>query len=34
VALALSEHDGSFAVTAFWTEIEAHFLTTARVQRQ
>jgi 4'-phosphopantetheinyl transferase EntD len=34
VALALCENDGAFAVTAFWTEIEGHFLTTARVQRQ
>jgi 4'-phosphopantetheinyl transferase EntD len=34
VALALSENDGAFAATAFWTEVEAHFLTTARVQRQ
>ncbi|MGB8298177.1 MAG: 4'-phosphopantetheinyl transferase superfamily protein [Polyangia bacterium] len=33
IALALSEGDGSFAATAFWTEIEDHFLTTARVQR-
>ena len=33
IALALSEADGSFAVTAFWTEVEDHFLTTARVQR-
>jgi hypothetical protein len=33
VALALSEKDGSFAATAFWTEVEDHFLTTARVQR-
>ena len=34
IALALSENDGSFATTAFWTEVEDHFLTTARVQRQ
>ena len=34
VALALSESDGAFAATAFWTEVENHFLTTARVQRQ
>jgi enterobactin synthetase component D len=34
VALALSENDGAFAATAFWTEVENHFLTTARVQRQ
>jgi len=34
VALALSENDGSFAATAFWTEIEDHFLTTASVQRR
>jgi 4'-phosphopantetheinyl transferase EntD len=33
IALALSENDGAFAATAFWTEIEDHFLTTARVQR-
>jgi hypothetical protein len=33
IALALSENDGCFAVTAFWTEVEDHFLTTARVQR-
>jgi 4'-phosphopantetheinyl transferase EntD len=33
IALALSENDGSFAATAFWTEIEDHFLTTARIQR-
>jgi 4'-phosphopantetheinyl transferase EntD len=33
IVLALSEHDGSFAATAFWTEVEDHFLTTARVQR-
>jgi enterobactin synthetase component D len=33
IALALSENDGSFAATAFWTEIEDHFLTTARVRR-
>ena len=34
IALALSENDGTFASTAFWTEVEDHFLTTARVQRQ
>jgi 4'-phosphopantetheinyl transferase EntD len=34
IALALSENDGAFAATAFWTEVEDHFLTTARVQRQ
>ena len=33
VVLALSENDGCFAVTAFWTEVEDHFLTTARVLR-
>ncbi|HJX55106.1 MAG TPA: 4'-phosphopantetheinyl transferase superfamily protein, partial [Polyangia bacterium] len=33
IALALSENDGAFAATAFWTEVEDHFLTTARVRR-
>jgi 4'-phosphopantetheinyl transferase EntD len=33
IALALSENDGTFSTTAFWTEVEGHFLTTARVQR-
>jgi 4'-phosphopantetheinyl transferase EntD len=33
VAFALSVNDGSFVATAFWTEVEDHFLTTARVRR-
>ncbi len=33
IALALSKNDGSFSAAGFWTEVEAHFLTTARVQR-
>ena len=34
IALALSRDDGSFWAVGFWTEVEDHFLTTARVQRQ
>ncbi|MGC9984001.1 MAG: 4'-phosphopantetheinyl transferase superfamily protein [Polyangia bacterium] len=34
IALALSEDDGSFFAVGSWTEVEDHFLTTARVQRQ
>jgi len=33
IALALSRDDGSFSAAGFWTQIEDHFLTTARVQR-
>jgi 4'-phosphopantetheinyl transferase EntD len=33
IALALSKNDGSFSAAGFWTEVEDHFLTTARVQR-
>jgi len=34
VALALSPPGGPFSVACSWTEIEEHFLTTARVRRQ
>jgi enterobactin synthetase component D len=34
IALALSEDDGPFFAVGSWTEVEDHFLTTARVQRQ
>jgi 4'-phosphopantetheinyl transferase EntD len=34
IALALSEDSGSFFASGSWTEVEDHFLTTARVQRQ
>jgi enterobactin synthetase component D len=33
IALALSKGDGPFSTAGFWTEVENHFLTTARVQR-
>jgi hypothetical protein len=33
IALALSRDDGSFSAAGFWTQVEDHFLTTARVQR-
>jgi 4'-phosphopantetheinyl transferase EntD len=33
IALALARDDGAFSAAGFWTEIENHFLTTARVQR-
>ena len=34
IALALSEDSGSFSASGSWTEVEDHFLTTARVRRQ
>jgi enterobactin synthetase component D len=34
VALALAQADGSFSTACFWTEIQEHVLTTARVRRQ
>ena len=34
IALALSGEDGSFSAVGSWTEVEDHFLTTARVERQ
>jgi 4'-phosphopantetheinyl transferase EntD len=33
IALALSRDDGAFSAAGFWTQVEDHFLTTARVQR-
>jgi len=33
IALALAKNDGSFLAAGTWTEVEDHFLTTARVQR-
>ena len=34
IALGLSQDDGDFLVAGTWTEVEDHFLTTARAQRQ
>jgi len=34
IALACPRTTGPSPSTAFWTEVEDHFLTTARVQRQ